>query len=226
MDGHRPFFDRSIRLVFAALGALGFVCLAGAEQMTTTIVPIDKLNTGAPPPEFDFARTGQGPPGRWTVVSDATAAAGRAIEQSSTDATDYRFPLAIYRPVTTRNVDITVRFKAVAGRVDQAGGIAVRLTGPNDYYVVRANALEDNVRFYRMVKGRREQLEGSNLKVAAGQWHTLGLKAEGARFTVTFNGNVLFTANDRTFAEPGRVALWTKADSVTRFDRFEIRTLP
>jgi hypothetical protein len=100
------------------------------------------------------------------------------------------------------------------------------LTGPNDYYVVRANALEDNVRFYRMVKGRREQLEGSNLKVAAGQWHTLGLKAEGARFAVTFNGNVLFTANDRTFAEPGRVALWTKADSVTRFDRFEIRTLP
>jgi hypothetical protein len=225
MDGHRPSFDFSIRLVFAALGALVFACLAGAEQMTTTIA-IDKLSTGAPPPEFDFARTGQGTNGRWTVVSDATAGGGRAIEQSSTDATDYRFPLAIYRPVTARNVDVTVRFKAVGGKVDQAGGIAVRLTGPNDYYVVRANALENNVRFYRVVKGRREQLEGSNLKVAAGQWHTLGLKAAGERFTVTFNGNVLFTATDRTFAEPGRVALWTKADSVTRFDRFEIGTLP
>jgi hypothetical protein len=91
---------------------------------------------------------------------------------------------------------------------------------------VRANALEDNVRFYRVVKGRREQLEGADLKVGGNAWHQLGLRAEGSRFVITFDGKLLFTATDKTFAGAGKVALWTKADSVTRFDQIEIRPLP
>src|SRR5205085_7198531 len=135
-----------------------------------------------------FGRTGQGAPGQWSVIGDPSAAHGVAIAQTSQDRTDYRFPLAIYQPVSARNVDVVVRFKPVGGRVDQAGGIAVRLAGPDDYYVVRANALEDNVRFYRVVKGSRQQLQGANTKVAANQWHTLGLRAEGDRFTVSLDG--------------------------------------
>jgi hypothetical protein len=119
-----------------------------------------------------------------------------------------------------------VRFKAVAGTIDQAAGIAMRLIDFNNYYVVRANALEDNVRFYRVVKGRREQLESASLKVTANVWHTLALKAEGGRFTVDYDGKLLFTASDATFKDPGRVALWTKADSITRFDRIEINEQP
>ena len=160
------------------------------------------------------------------MVADATAAGGRAIEQTSTDKTDYRFPLAIYKPIAAQNVDVVLRFKAISGRVDQAGGIAVRLATPDDYYVVRANALEDNVRFYRVVKGRREQLADANLKVSANEWHTLGLRADGDRFNVTFDGKQLFVTADRTFPEAGRIALWTKADSVTRFDQIRITTLP
>ena len=80
---------------------------------------------------------------------------------------------------------------------------------------MRANALEDNVRFYRVVEGKREQLAGTNAKVATNTWHTLTLKAEGDRFTVSYDGKELFTARDATFAEAGKVALWTKADSVT-----------
>ena len=124
------------------------------------------------------------------------------------------------------NVDVTVRFKAVAGKVDQAGGIAVRLGDADNYYVVRANALEDNVRFYRVVKGPREQLEGANVKVTPNEWHQLGLRAEGERFSITFDGKTLFSATDQTFAGAGKIALWTKADSVTRFDQIEIMTLP
>src|SRR6185369_11972689 len=100
-------------------------------------------------------------------------------EQSSTNTTDYRFPLAIYQPVSARNVDVVLRFKAIAGKVDRAGGIAVRVADADNYYVVRANALEDNVRFYRVVKGRREQLEGADTKITAKAWHQLGLRAEG-----------------------------------------------
>src|SRR4029077_15725145 len=104
-----------------------------------------------------------------------------------------------YQRVSVKNVDVKVRFKPVAGKVDRAGGIVVRLTTPDDYYVVRGNALEDNVRFYRVVKGKREELKGSNAKVASNEWHTMELRAEGDRFTVSFDGKQLFTAQDNTF---------------------------
>lgn len=119
-----------------------------------------------------------------------------------------------------------MKFKPVAGQVDQAGGIAVRVADADNYYVVRANALEDNVRFYRVAKGRREQLDGVNIKVASNQWHTLGLKAQGDRFTIEFDGKTLFATWDKTFSDAGRVALWTKSDSITRFDQIAIDVLP
>jgi hypothetical protein len=199
---------------------------ASHSKTSPIMISIETMTVGTAPAEFDFGRTGQGAPAQWAVVADASVAHGRAIEQTSTDTTDYRFPLAIHKQVSAGNVEVTVRFKAVAGKVDQAGGIAVRLSDADNYYVVRANALEDNVRFYRVVKGRREQLEGANVKVTAGEWHALGLRAEGERFAIMFDGKQLFTATDRTFPGSGSIALWTKADSVTRFDQIEIRNLP
>ena len=226
----KPLNFTSIKPILAAAAlACAIMCAGSVASLTEAgaiMIEIHKMTLGAEPADFDLARTGQGGPARWAVTSDPSAAVGLAIEQTSTDTTDYRFPLAIYRPVSAGNVDVTVRFKAVAGKVDQAGGVAVRVSDPDNYYIVRANALEDNVRLYRMVKGRREQIEGANTKVTANEWHQLGLRAEGQRFTITFDGKQLFSATDRTFAGAGKVALWTKADSVTRFDGIEIRTLP
>ena len=91
---------------------------------------------------------------------------------------------------------------------------------------MRANALEGNVNIYRVVKGVRSQIQGFRTKVLSNTWHTLGMRAEGDRLAVSFDGKPLFTASDRTFSGAGKVALWTKADSVTRFDSIEIRTLP
>jgi hypothetical protein len=229
MDGNRPSVFPSHKLGFAAAGAacaIACAMSAGLAQIGITMIAIEKMDVGMPPAKFEFARTGQGGPAQWIVVSDPGASGGRAIEQTSTDRTDYRFPLAIYTPLSIKNGDVIARFKAVAGKVDRAAGIAMRLIDSGNYYVVRANALEDNVRFYRIVKGSREQLEGANTKVSPNEWHTLGLKAEAERFTVTFDGKQLFTITDRTFTDAGRIALWTKADSVTRFDRIEIKALP
>ena len=206
--------------------AAALLPLAAAAQEGPANVDIAKLPVGGLPTDFTTGRTGQGAPAQWSVVQDTSANGGHAIAQTSEDQTDYRFPLAIYKPVSAKNVEVTVRFKPVRGKIDQAGGIAVRLATPDDYYVVRANALEDNVRFYRVAKGKREQIAGANVKVAKNQWHTLTLRAADDRFTVSFDGKELYTATDRTFGEPGRIALWTKADSVTHFDRFEIKPLP
>jgi hypothetical protein len=196
----------------------------GAEKQAIEI-DIAGMPRAEEPSDFTFWHTGGGGPTDWRVVSDPTEVRQVAIAQTSSDPTNYRFPLAVYQPVSAKNVDITLRFKPVGGKVDQAGGIAVRLTTHDDYYVVRANALEDNVRFYRVVKGRREQIDSADTKVAGNRWHTLGLRAEGDAFTISFDGKTLFTAHDNTFANSGKVALWTKADSVTYFDTVTITPL-
>jgi hypothetical protein len=205
--------------------ALAWFILPALSETGATMIDISHLTPGKPPAGFISARTGRGGNGEWTVVVDPTAAAERAIEQTSTDRTDYRFPLAILDNTSAADLTAEIRFKAVAGKIDRAGGVAVRLIDADNYYVARANALEDNVRFYRVVKGRREQLGGADLKVSANEWDNLAVRAEGERFTVAYDGKTLFSVTDKTFAEAGGVALWTKADSVTRFDVLSVTPL-
>ena len=113
----------------------------------------------------------------------------------------------------------------LSGKIDQAGGVVVRLTSAGDYYLARANALENNVRFYRVVGGKREMIAGVDANVSERAWHTLGIAARDDRFIILFNGRELFGATDGTFPGPGRVGLWTKADSVTWFESIKIKSL-
>jgi hypothetical protein len=210
-------------LALLMAGLLGVVRSSQAEDLMS--IEFGKFAVGVLPPCFSTGLTGRGKAVAWTVLEDPSAPSGHALAEVSADTTDYRFPLAIYDDQSVTNVTVTVRFKPVAGKVDRAAGIAVRLRDPDNYYIVRANALEDNVRFYRVVKGDRHQIEGVSLKIPSDTWQVLGLRAEGDKFTVMLNGKELFTATDRTFTGPGRVALWTKADSVTHFDQMIISRL-
>jgi hypothetical protein len=213
---------RSVRLLCALCIMLPLGTVIGRAETIT----FDGFLVGSTPSDFDIWRTGNGGAAQWIVVADKTAHGGLALEQVSQEKTDYRFPLAIYKPFSGADVEVQVHFKPVSGTVDQSGGIAARLITPDDYYVVRANALEDNVRFYRVVKGDRQLLKSANAKVTTNEWHTLVLRAEGNRFAVSFDGKPLYTVTDTTFAKDGKIALWTKADSITRFDRLDIRPLP
>jgi len=185
----------------------------------------DSDAAGKLPAKFHEALTGQGAKAQWVVKEDQSAPSQpNVLAQTSTDKTDYRFPLAIFDAPVAADVEVVVKFKPVAGEVDRAAGIAVRLTDKDNYYVVRANALEDNVRLYRVVKGQRIQFAGANLKVRSGAWQELRILARGSRFEVSFDGRRLYDATDSTFANAGRVALWTKADSITHFDDLRINT--
>ena len=216
MDPHR---------LMTMLGMFACLVAQAAAQGGPNVVSFS-AELGKLPEGFQVARTGKGAPAAWSVVEDPSVPGGRVLAQTSSDQTDYRFPLAIYDRANAKDVEVSVRFKPVAGRIDRAGGIAVRLADADNYYVVRANALEDNVNFYRVVQGSRREIHGVGAKIASDQWHTLSIKAEGDKFTIGFDGVTLFTASDRTFAGTGKVALWTKADSVTRFDALTIRPLP
>jgi hypothetical protein len=215
---------RRIVPMLTAIAALGTTVSARGEGDMVRVLFASQV--GTLPEHFTAARTGKGAAAEWKIVEDGGVPDGRVLAQTSTDRTDYRFPLAIYDGIAAANAEVTVRFKAIAGQIDRAGGIAVRLTDPDNYYVLRANALEDNVNFYRVVQGSRREIRGVNTKVTSDQWHTLGLRAEGDRFTVRFDGATLFTATDKTFSGAGKVALWTKADSVTQFADLTIQKLP
>jgi hypothetical protein len=212
-------------MIGAAVIALSMTPVPAAASESVEL-SFGEMQPGQAPPGFEFGRTGEGAVGRWIVVVDRTADGNRALVQTSQDRTDYRFPVAIYGGLSAKNVEVTIRFKPLSGSVDQAGGIAIRVSSPENYYVVRADALEDNVAFYRVVKGRRQEITGARVKIAANEWHLLGLKAEDNHFAISFDGKQLYTAKDATIAGPGRVGLWTKADSVTSFDRISIRALP
>ena len=209
-------------LSLAPLGGLSFPSAAAEDRVD---IALTNMNPGPLPAEFTATRTGEGAEADWYVAADGTVPGGRVLTQRNDDRTDHRFPLAIYNAVSARDVDVSVRFKAIAGREDRAGGVAVRLQDAGNYYGVRANALEDNVNFYRVVNGARTEIKGARTKVASEVWHTLGLRAERDTFTILFNGTVLYTATDRTFMGDGKIALWTKADSITSFDALSIRRI-
>jgi hypothetical protein len=214
---------RSITTVLGA--AVGFL-MSGAVA-TAQVITFDKDEPGQPPKDFAFGLAGEGGPGRWQVVEDKTAAGGKALAQLTTNTAANRFLVAIYNPTVFVNGEITTRCRPVTGKVDQACGVIVRAADARNYYIARANALENNVRFYRVRNGQREQLAtDDNVKVASGQWHTLTLQAAGDRYTVVFNGKTLHSTTDKALGAAGRAGLWVKSDSVTHFDRVEIRPLP
>lgn len=210
------------RCLLAAAGlAVGGRQVAAQSPMRR--FDFERAAVGVAPPGFTVALTGGGPPPRWEVRDDPSAPAGpKVLAETSRDRTDNRFPLAVLDGFTARDTSLSVRFRAIDGQVDQAAGLVLRYRDARNYYVARANALEDNVRLYRVVEGRRVQFAGTDAKVPRNQWQSLGLRVAGDRFEVLLEGRVLFSATDRTFGEAGQVGLWTKADSLTHFDAFEV----
>lgn len=185
---------------------------------------------GQPPKGFEFGHTAKaGAPGKWIVQAEGS---NKYLAQVDPDNTRSRFPVAVVSDVNAADVDLSVRFKPVSGRVDQAAGLVWRFQNEDNYYIVRANALENNVVLYKVEKGTRTDLPvkgegrtyGKKAQVPSGQWSTLRVVAAGPRFDVYLNGTKLYEVEDSTFSQAGKVGVWTKADSVTQFDDLTIVT--
>ena len=207
------------------------ICLALTSLMAATrTVSFDDDVVGQPPKGFAFGHTRKtGNPGRWHVQQDSGV---RFLAQLDADSARNRFPVAVVSDISAADVDVSVRFRPVSGRVDQAAGLVWRYQDEDNYYIVRANALEDNVVLYKVQNGSRSDLPvkgegrtyGKPAEVPANQWSTLRVVATGPRFEVYFNGRKLYEVEDTTFARAGRVGVWTKADSVTHFDDLMVTT--
>lgn len=195
--------------------------LMGGNAMAETL-NFDSAAVGTSPDGWTLTMTGKGQP-KWTVEAEATARSKPNVLKQSGRAT---FPLAIKRDTSIRDGFVEVKFKAVAGSEDRAAGVIWRAKDADNYYVVRANALEDNVVLYKTINGVRMSLEivgrrggyGVSAPVSSGQWHLLRCDFAGSRFKVSYDGKQLFEVEDATIPDAGMIGLWTKADSVTLFD--------
>lgn len=176
-----------------------------------------------PPAGFSFGRTGTGKEGKWVVVTAKDApSGGNVLAQLDADKTDYRFPVAIADAPSLADLALSVKCKAVSGQVDQGCGLVFRYQDQNNYYLTRANALEDNVRLYYVKNGNRQQIKSWSGKVKSGVWHDYKIEAKGDHFVVTFDGTQVLDAADQTFTQAGKVGVWTKADSVIYFDDLKV----
>ncbi len=206
---------------------VGVVILLAADTRT---IDFTADAVGEPPRGFTFGLTQKtGAPGAWVVQDDG---GNKVLAQTNADSTRSRYPVAVVTDVTAADVDVSVRFKPISGRVDQAAGLVWRYQDENNYYIVRANALEDNVVLYKVQGGKRTDLPvkgagrtyGKPAEVPANAWSTMRVVATGPRFEVYFNDNKLYEVEDTAFAQAGRAGVWTKADSVTQFDDLTIVT--
>lgn len=197
----------SLTIIATALAA----GLAAAET-----VNFDNMQTGAPPAGWTATQTGSGT-AKWAVEKDDSAPSKPNVLKQSGQAT---FPVCFKNDTNIKDGFVEVRFKPISGKEDQAGGVIWRLQDANDYYIARANALENNVTIYHTIKGKRTEKKRAKMQVASGAWHTLRVDFSGNRFTVTFDGKKTLEWDDNTFKDAGKVGVWTKADSVTLFDDF------
>ncbi|MCI0525610.1 MAG: hypothetical protein L0Y75_10145, partial [Acidobacteria bacterium] len=146
-----------MKSILVTFGLMSLVALAATAATTT--INFDSDKTGEAPKDFTTALTGQGKPGVWIVTKDDSAPQQKQVlAQTDADATRYRFPLCVYEKVSAKDADISVRFKPVSGVVDQAAGIVWRYRDKDNYYIVRANARENNVVLYKVENGRRTDL--------------------------------------------------------------------
>lgn len=209
---------RTVRVLLTVACAACANAGASAHDAAATVV-IRNSDIGAAPSAFEPLQ------GHWTVVDDPSAISGLAIEQSGPQADEDRFPLAIYRNASLKDAEISVRLNALRGTSDQGGGLAVRLSSPQDYYLIQLDALRDRVVFSRVSDGASDEIVGVDADIASHAWHQLTVRAKDNEFVVSLDGNWVFTAFDKALSQAGRIALWTRGDSVTRFDGIAIAPL-
>jgi len=197
-------------------GRTVFIMTAFAVAAQGETVNFDNAAVGSAPAGWTATKTGTGN-AKWTIERDDSAPSKPNVLKQSGTAT---YPICFKDDTNLKDGFVEVKFKPISGKDDQAGGVVWRLKDANNYYIARANALEDNVTIYHTINGKRTEKKRSDAKVESNTWHSLRVDFQGNHFTVTFDGKKAIEWDDETFKDAGKVGVWTKADSVTLFDDF------
>lgn len=158
------------------------------------------------------------PAGEWRVIEAADAPSPpKVLAQQMNRGAEHAYKVVLVDGTTATDLDLEVSFRAISGKGDMGGGLIWRAQDDRNYYITRANPLEQNIRLYRVVEGIRHQLSNFNQIIHVNKWHTLRVVSRGDHFQVFYDGTPVLDVRDQTFTS-GRVGLWTKSDAVTYFD--------
>ncbi|RKY89073.1 hypothetical protein DRQ09_01965 [candidate division KSB1 bacterium] len=170
--------------------------------------------------------TGRGKLGKWEILEDETAPSKpNVLAQTSMENFGYHFNLAILENSSYKDLELSVKFKGVKGNEDRGGGPVWRYIDRNNYYIARANPLENNFRVYKVVNGNRRQMDSKSLKVTSNEWHTIKIRMVGDKIECYYDGVKYLEVKDSTFKKAGKIGLWTKADAYTYFDDLEVEEI-
>lgn len=208
--------------IVATFVALAGVAVWAAEGKQRTF-KFSKDDAGKVPTGWKTEKTGKGEGSVWRVVEDETAPSksGYVLAQTA-ESPNAVFNICVAEDTRYKDVELSVSFKAVAGKNDQGGGFVWRYKDNDNYYIARMNPLEDNFRVYKVVAGKRTQLGGKEgIKVKAGEWHKLKVGVKGNKMEGYLDGEKMWDIADDTYQNAGKVGLWSKSDAQTHFDSFK-----
>lgn len=187
------------------------------------LINFDSGQAGSMPTGWTAHVTGNGPNSQWKVQAmDDAPSTPNVFVQVSHPNVSFHFNVAVLEGSQYSDVELSVHFKALHGQIDQGGGLVWRLKDADNYYIARANPLENNFRVYKVVEGRRIQLQSARIPLKSGQWYVIRIENEGNRIECYLNGKKYLDIKDDTF-KTGKTGLWTKADAVTAFDNFRVK---
>ena len=204
--------------------SIGVSSVASATEMKAVKHDFESAPVGSVPLGWSVSKTGKGKGSEWRVAQDKSAPKGPKVLAQTAESPGSMFNLCVVDDTRFKDMEVSVAFKAVRGKIDQGGGVVWRYQDAKNYYIARFNPLEDNYRLYKVVDGKRRQLATKEkLSAPAGQWHTLAVRMKGEKIVCLLNGKKQLEAKDGAFVKAGKVGLWTKADAQTFFDDFKAK---
>jgi hypothetical protein len=232
--GHHPIEGfRPVRVTISGLIALAVCLIAGESGWTAADDPtpekiwtFDEAAPGTLPTVFSVGTLFDGrPAGEWKIlITNRAKSPSQVLAQLGSKGADHAYKLVLLDGTDSSNVDLEVSFLPVSGKADLGGGVIWRAKDDRNYYLLRASAVEQNIRLYRVVKGTRHLIKNHNRTIGVSDWHTLRVIQHGCELQIRFDDEPLFQVCDQTF-DRGRIGLWTKSDAVTYFDDLHWRLL-
>jgi hypothetical protein len=221
------------RLVMAGVLLFGYCLVDGTVGRTAPESPerdrqwsFDEAAPGTLPEMFSVGTLFDGrPAGEWRIlITNRAKSSSQVLAQLGSKGADHAYKLVLLNGTTSANVDVEVSFLPVSGKADLGGGLIWRAKDDRNYYLLRASAVEQNIRLYRVVKGTRQLIKNHNRSIGPSDWHTLRVIQHGCEMQIRYDNEPLFQLCEQTF-DRGRVGLWTKSDAVTYFDDLLVRQL-
>jgi len=193
-------------------------------ENTTKVWTFDNDPQKTLPSEFQIGTLFDGrPAGEWKMLeTDRAKSPPGVLGQLMAKGAEHAYKTLLIDGTKSSDIELEISFLPIEGKADMGGGLIWRATDDRNYYLTRANPLEQNIRIYRVVKGVRQMLKNFDQIIDVRQWHTLRVLTNGCRIQVYFDDKQVFDLCDQTFST-GRVGLWTKSDAVTDFDDLKLQ---